>query len=469
MQSITYSFYIAIAFILLSIPLIFIFSSFITKPIKALMLENEKIKNREFDKVSHVKTHISEFIDLSDSLVLMASSIQEYQKSQEELLNSIIQIIAQAIDNKSSYTGGHCNRVPVIATMLVEKAHKQSDGMFKEFSFESEDEWREFHLGAWLHDCGKVTTPEYVVDKSTKLETIYNRIHEIRTRFEVLHRDTQIEYLESVLKGEDKNAALLKMNETQKQLLEEFEFIATSNIGGEYMSPDKQERIKEIANREWSRNFDNRLGVSEAELLRYEDRTSTPLPAKEKLLDDKQEHIVKRENFDYEAYEKDGFKDEVPEYLYNYGEVYNLCIAKGTLSQEERFKINEHVIMTIKMLEQIPFPKQLTRIPEYAGTHHETMIGTGYPRKLSKKDLSVPSRIMALADIYEALTASDRPYKKAKTISEAIKIMSFMVKDEHIDSDVFELFLSSGVYLDYAKEHLDPTQIDEVDIEKYLG
>ncbi len=467
LKQILNSFYIALAFIFFSLPLVFLLASFITKPIRILMLENEKIKNRKFNQVSPIKTHIAEFIELSDSLVRMSQSIQEYQKSQEELLNSIIQIIAQAIDTKSSYTGGHCNRVPEIATMLTQEASKSTEGIFKEFSFKSEDEWREFKIGAWLHDCGKVTTPEYVVDKSTKLETIYNRIHEIRTRFEVLHRDSQIEYLESQLKGEDKEKALSKMNETQQKLIEEFKFLASSNIGGEFMSPDKQERIKSIASREWTRYFDDRLGLSDAELLRYEDIADKQTPAQERLLCDKQEHIIKREHFDYDGYKKDGFKEEVPEYLYNYGEVYNLCIAKGTLTPEERFKINAHVIMTIKMLEQIPFPKELTRIPEYAGTHHETMIGTGYPRKLSKKDLSIPSRIMALADIYEALTASDRPYKKAKTISEAIKIMSFMVKDEHIDRDIFELFLKSGVYLQYAQEHLNPEQIDEVNIEQF--
>jgi HD-GYP domain-containing protein (c-di-GMP phosphodiesterase class II) len=431
------------------------------------MLENRKIKYRKFSEVSEINTSITEFIELSDSLVIMSKSIQQYQKSQEELLNSIIKIIAQAIDTKSSYTGGHCNRVPKIAIMLTEEASDKREGIFKDFSFNNNDEWREFQIGTWLHDCGKVTTPEYVVDKSTKLETIYNRIHEIRTRFEVLHRDTQIEYLESQLRGKDKEEALKKMNKTQKELIEEFEFLASSNIGGEFMSAQKQEKIKVISQREWTRYFDNRLGLSDEELLRYENVQQQETPAQERLLCDKQEHIIKREHFDYDAYKEEGFKEEVPQNLYNYGEIYNLSIAKGTLTPEERFKINEHVIMTIKMLEQIPFPEELSRIPEYAGTHHETMIGTGYPRKLSKKDLSVPARIMALADIYEALTASDRPYKKAKTISEAIKIMSFMVKDEHIDRDIFELFLKSGVYLRYAKKYLKPEQIDEVNIAQY--
>ena len=467
-QSIENSLYAAIALILLSIPLAFYSSSIIVKPIRSLMLENEKIKNREFNNVKNIKTSILELHELSSSLVSMSLSIQEYQKAQEKLLDSIIKVLADAIDSKSAYTGGHCRRVPEIAQMLTKVAHNKQDGVFKEFSFESEDEWREFHIGAWLHDCGKVTTPEYVVDKSTKLETIYNRIHEIRTRFEVLYRDAQIVYLEERLNNQDKDKSLKKLQETQMNLIEEFEFLALSNIGTEYMSKEDQRRVHSIAQREWVRNFDDRLGLSDVELLRYEEVETSLLPIKEKLLSDKQEHLIKRENFDYKEYKAHGFKEDVPEYLYNYGELYNLCIEKGTLAYEERFKINEHVIMTIKMLEQIPFPTHLMKIPEYAGTHHETLIGTGYPRKLSKKDLSLPARIMVLADIFEALTASDRPYKKAKTLSESLKIMSFMVKEQHIDGDIFELFLSSGVYMEYAKAHLKPEQINEVDIKTLI-
>jgi HD-GYP domain-containing protein (c-di-GMP phosphodiesterase class II) len=96
------------------------------------------------------------------------------------------------------------------------------------------------------------------------------------------------------------------------------------------------------------------------------------------------------------------------------------------------------------------------------------MIGTGYPKKLKRDDMSLTARMMAIADIFEALTAADRPYKKAKSLSEAVKIMSFMKKDQHIDPDLFELFLQSGVYLDYASEFLGEEQIDEVDITTYL-
>ena len=467
-KSLEYSFAISLLVLLLSIGIIIYASNRIVKPITELILENEKIKHRLFTEVKPIKTNIIEFIALSDSFVSMSKSIDEYHKSQVKLLDSIVQLIAEAVDAKSHYTGGHCERVPKIAQLLVNAASKSDTQAFKEFSLEGSDEKREFEIGAWLHDCGKVTTPEYVVDKATKLETINNRIHEIRTRFEVLWRDAQICYLESKLRGEDENAAQIRLKKRQEKLLEDFSFIASTNMGGEYMSPDKQQKVRDIANQDWQRNFDDRLGIGEVERLRYDTSSTQTLPVTEKLLSDKLEHLVIREHFDYEAYKRDSFKEEVPEYLYNYGEIYNLCIEKGTLSEEERFKINEHVILTIKMLEKIPFPEHMTKIPEYAGTHHETLIGTGYPRKLSAKDLSIPARIMALADVFEALTASDRPYKKAKTLSDSVKILSFMVKDKHLDEDVFKLFLRSDLHNVYAKQYLKEEQIDEVDIEQYL-
>jgi len=251
-------------------------------------------------------------------------------------------------------------------------------------------------------------------------------------------------------------------------LRSDFEFLANMNIGGEFMGEEQQQRVREIGRQQWQRNFNNRIGLSKEEDKRHGDQEVVTLPVTEHLLDDKPEHIIKRENFDHEMYEREGFKLEVPEHLYNNGELHNLCIERGTLTPEERYKINEHIIVSIKMLERIPFPDNLSNIPEYAGTHHETLIGTGYPRKLTKSELSIPARIMAIADIFEALTASDRPYKKAKTLSASIKIMSFMVKDQHIDADLFELFLTSGVYKVYAEKYLKPEQIDGVDINSYL-
>jgi len=467
-EKLFYALMAALGLFILSIPFTLLATNIIVRPIKAVMVENRKINRRAFDEVIQVKSNIIELNRLSHSLVDMAKSIQAYQASQKELMDSFIKLIADAIDAKSPYTGGHCKRVPLIATMLVKEASVNEEGTLKDFSFKTQEEYDEFERGAWLHDCGKITTPEYVVDKATKLETIYNRIHEVRMRFEVLWRDVSIAVLERQLAGESREILEQWRSEEQQKLIDDFSFIAESNVGGEFMSEDKKVRIKEISGHTWIRHFDNTLGLSSDELLRYEQDLDAGLPVEEKLLSDRKEHIIPRVNFDEAGYTRDGFKLEVPEHLYNYGEVYNLCIERGTLSEEERFKIQEHVIMSIKMLEQLPYTDDMKRIPEYAGTHHETLIGTGYPRALTLAELSVPARVMAIADIFEALTASDRPYKKGKTLSQALKIMSFMVKDQHIDAELFRLFLESGIYMEYAKAHLKDAQMDEVDISKYL-
>ncbi len=460
-QNLRYSLLIALFLLLLALPVIFLSTNSIVRPIKALILENNKIKERKFSEVKPIDTYVIEFEALSDSLVSMSKSIQLYQESQEKLLDAMIKLVAEAIDAKSPYTGKHCERVPEIAHMLLDEANRAEYGPFKTFSLTSEESLKEFEIAAWLHDCGKVSIPEYVVDKSTKLETIYNRIHEIRMRFEVLWRDLQIACLKKEISTEE-------MEQEQEKLREEFAFIAEMNIGGEFMDEAKQQRIRSISQREWQRYFDKRLGLSSIEKERYDTAEDMVLPVTEKLLDDKREHLIPRKNFDYEAYAAEGFKLDVPKYLYNYGEIYNLCIVKGTLTPEERYKINEHVIISIKMLEKIPFPSEMSKIPEYAGSHHETLIGTGYPKKLTEKELSIPARIMAIADIFEALTASDRPYKKAKTLSEAIGIMHQMAEEQHIDKALFELFLRSGIYEVYAQKHLDPKQIDDIKIERYL-
>lgn len=410
---------------------------------------------------------IVQYVEALASQSAVALDNHKLLESQQTLMDALIRIIAGAIDAKSAYTGGHCERVPELALMLAAAACEVEEGPLAAFRFETEDEWREFRIGAWLHDCGKVTTPEYVVDKATKLETIYNRIHEIRTRFEVLLRDAEVERLTRLLAGRDTDEANAAFAGRKAQLLEDFRFVAECNLGSERMDPAHQARLRAIARQTWLRHFDDRLGLSHEELRRRAAFPAAPLPAVERLLADQPWHVVPRtaqQHFD----ERYGFRIDVPEHLYNFGELYNLSIGYGTLSDEERFKINEHIIQTIIMLDRLPLPRHLRRVPEYAGTHHETLTGSGYPRGLTQLELSIPARIMAVADIFEALTASDRPYKKAKTLSEAIAILAGFARRRHIDPDVFALFLSAGVYRRYAERFLDPDQIDEVDIAPYL-
>ncbi len=333
---------------------------------------------------------------------------------QKQLLESFIKLIASAIDAKSPYTGGHCERVPILTEMLTRSVCEASDGPFKDFSL-NDEEWYELHIAAWLHDCGKITTPVHVMDKATKLETITDRMETVRARFEILKRDAEIQMLQRQLAGDAEADSLARDLEAQLEALdEELAFLEQANIGGEFLSEEKQARIAEIGERSIT------LGGSSQPLLKPE-------------------------------------------------EVENLSVSRGTLLPKERRIINGHMVQTIRMLESLPFPRNLRRVPEYAGGHHEKMDGTGYPKGIFAGDMSVPARIMAIADVFEALTADDRPYKRAKKLSETMRIMGYMKRDNHLDPDLFDHFVRSGVYLEYARRFLRPDLIDEVDIEELLA
>lgn len=456
------------AFLFLVLPLSWLFATPIVRPIKQLALENDKVQRREYAKVLRVNSHVKELDELSGSMVSMVAAIQAHELAQRALMDAFIELIAQAIDDKSAYTGGHCKRVPELALMLAEHASVSELPAFRNFSLETDDQWREYRIAAWLHDCGKITTPEHIVDKGSKLEAIYNRIHEVRMRFEVLWRDAEIEYWKQHLETPEQHAQLSQqLQQKHDELTEQFIFVASCNVGGEFLDQEKLNRLQDIAKKTWVRHFDDRLGQSPLEELRTLGPAAT-LPATEQLISDKPEHIIEREQSAVYPSEF-GINMDIPEHLYNLGELYNLSVSRGTLTNEDRFKINEHMISTIKMLESLPFPEELKNVPRYASTHHETMKGSGYPRKLPGENLSIPERILAIADIFEALTASDRPYKKAKPVSVAMDIMYKMVLDNHIDRDCFELFVRDKVYLQYARAFLPESQIDEVNADKYLA
>lgn len=391
--------------------------------------------------------NIQPMVEALASQAAVAIDNQRLLQAQRDLLDSFIKVLARAIDAKSPYTGGHCERVPILAKMLAQAACDQTEGPFAGYALDDE-EWYELHLAAWLHDCGKVTTPEYVVDKATKLETIYDRIHEVRTRFEVLRRDAEIDMLRQQLAGEDKAATEAAFAARVQELEEQFAFVADANIGGEFMAPDKIDRLRVIGAQAWTRYFDRSLGLSWEEANRLKDDPPAPVPAVELLLQDRGDHRVG---------------------VYNRGEVYNLSVQRGTLTAEERKIINDHIVVTQEMLKQLPFPKNLKKVPQIAGNHHEKIDGTGYPNRLTGDQMGTLEKIMAIADVFEALTAADRPYKTPKTISECVKILSFMRKDKHVDSDLFDLFLTSGVYREYAEQYLRPEQVDDVNIAAFLS
>ncbi|MBT2294404.1 HD domain-containing phosphohydrolase [Pseudomonas fluorescens] len=394
---------------------------------------------------------------------------QRLQARQKQLLDSFIQLLAGAIDAKSPYTGGHCQRVPALTLMLAQAAAASQASAFQAYR-PTEDEWEALHIAAWLHDCGKVTTPEYVVDKATKLETLNDRIHEIRTRFEVLKRDAWVDYWQALATGGESSSLAQRRDATLARLDDDFAFVARCNLGSEAMADADLQRLQGIAQRPWTRTLDDRLGVSWEENRRQARTPKPTLPVTERLLADKPEHLLER--LEAELIPADnpwGFQLDVPPWKYNRGELYNLSIRRGTLTREERYVINHHMVQTILMLSQLPFPSHLGNVAEIAGGHHEKMDGTGYPKRLKREEMSLPARMMAIADIFEALTAADRPYKKAKKLSEALGIMATMCRDAHIDPELFGLFIDEKIYLSYANQFLDPRQIDEVDPDSLLA
>lgn len=449
--------------------------------------QNFAIRGRKGEVLGHVilkhagdQEHTSRnFQIFSERLTgMLAIPIETRQliESQKALLDAFILVLADAIDTKSAHTGGHCRRVPKLAMMFVDQLSAETQGHYADFQCINDDR-EAFRLAAWLHDCGKITSPEHIIDKATKLETIYNRIHEIRTRFEILRRDAQITYLDAQLAGTDKAIAETQRDAQYAQLKDDFAFVAQCNVGSEFLSDDAIARLERIAQQTWLRHFDDRLGLSALELARFNATTSLQpesLPAREYLLADKLEHCVAWDEGQKPVVEKNdprntyGFDMQLPTYQRNNGEIYNLNIRRGTLTNEDRFAINNHIVQTLIMLTKLPWPKHLQRIPDLATNHHERMDGNGYPRRLHGSQMSIEERVLAVADVFEALTAADRPYKSAKTISESLKIMAKMCKDHHLDSELFIYFVNSRLWLDYAQDFIPSTQIDTVDIEELV-
>ncbi|MBE9504632.1 MAG: HD domain-containing protein [Proteobacteria bacterium] len=360
-----------------------------------------------------------EYVDLIGSLASEAAvSLTNAQLIQDlkELFYAFIKSIAAAIDEKSPYTGGHIDRVVKLTMMIAQKINETTGGPFADVQL-SDDEMEELKLATWMHDVGKITTPEYVIDKRTKLETIFDRMHLVETRFDLIANLIKNHYLEEkiqVMKNgkddTDKIKALDARREKElKEVREEKEFLAVSNTPKEFMDDDKLKKLNDIASKTYE---------------------------------------IDGETFPYLTEE----------------ELKNLSIRKGSLTDEERQVIENHVYMTKVMLEQLPFPKNLSNVPAYASGHHETLDGTGYPSGLNAGELSLQARIMAVADVFEALTAKDRPYKKPMKLSQAVNILGFMKKDKHIDGDIFDLFINSNLFMEYAESELRPEQIDDVEL-----
>lgn len=413
------------------------------------------LADRAAESSSLQRSEVVGFLSALAGSAAIALENQRLLEGRKDLLHGVMRLIAEAIDAKSPYTGGHCRRVPQIASRLARAAHAMDTGPLAAYRLDASG-WEALQMGAWMHDCGKLTTPDYVIDKATKLETLHNRIHEVRTRFEVLKRDADVAYWKGLAEGFDEVPLRKRRDTTTRMLDEEFAFVARCNSGDEALAAADVEHLQQIAHRRWTRTLDDRLGLSKAELDRVNGLPERPLPAEEPLLADRPEHIVARhDSARYRPGNPWGFSMAAPEALYDRGELHNLTVPSGTLTAEERFKINEHIVETILMLERLPFPPDLSSVPEIAGGHHETMDGKGYPRGLGAAALSVDARIIAIADIFEALTAHDRPYKTPHSTEEALAMMRTLCARQVIDTDLFDLFVACGAWREEATQSDD--------------
>lgn len=356
-----------------------------------------------------------ELVESLASQAAIALTNQRLLTEQRRLFEAFVELIARAIDDKSPYTAGHCQRVPVLALMLADAVSQTTVGPLKSFKMNESDRY-ELMVAGLLHDCGKITTPEYLIDKSKKLQTIFDRIHLINTRFEVIKRDTEIRLLRERLTSSALTEIEQQLAQQLEQINQDRDFLDRCNQGKEYMPEIEKQRVRQIATT-------------------------------------------------YSWCGTDG--QQTPCLLPN--EIENLCITKGTLNAEERHIINCHIISTINMLEALPYPKHLRHIPEYAGAHHEHIDGSGYPKGLTREQMSIPARIMAIADVFEALTANDRPYKKPMPLSQALTILGKMKLAKHIDPDIFDIFIHEKVYLQYAEKYLSPEQIDQFELNTLPG
>lgn len=351
--------------------------------------------------------------EVAAALASQAAVVLTQQRLIRELKNlfdSFIRAIATAIDEKSRYTGGHIARVSELTIEIARRIHEAEEGPFAATRF-GDDEMEAIRIAAWMHDTGKITTPENIVDKARKLEAQADRIETVRARWQAIRLSRRVASLEEKLalcrEGPDPDrAAAIDAREAEEAaaLEEDLAFLEKVNEGGEFLSDEARERLRGIAART------------------YEPNDGSPHP-----------------------------------YL-TPDELENLSIGKGTLTARERRIIENHAAMSIRILEELAWPRKLRGVPAIAGAHHEKLDGTGYPRGLRGDQIGLPARIMAVADIFEALSARDRPYKKAMALRQAVSILRAMARDGHIDADIVELFVRSGLVLDYARKHLDPAQ-----------
>lgn len=401
------------------------------------------------NKAGEAQAFDSELVSIAEAIasqISVAYTNYRMMRQQEALWEAMLEMLAVSIDEKSPYTSGHCQRVPVLTSMIAEKVNACTEGHLAHTHLDGAELYA-LNIAALLHDVGKLTTPEFVVDKATKLETISNRLHGVRARFEVLWRDAHIAYLKQKIAGGDSAILTQELHAREQELRDQYAAVATCNLGNEFLDPEAAKMVRAIAAQTYTGHFPADMGVSDEEQIRLRERGYVFHDGEACPVIDDAEQI----------------------HAYAGTELENLLIARGTLNDAERQKIQDHAAVGIRMLESLPFPRHLASVIKTAGAHHERLDGKGYPFGITGKDITLPARMLVMADIYEALTASDRPYKTPKSQSVCLKIMANMVHEQHLDKELFRIFLESGLWQEYGAQYLQESQRDKVNLEQIFS
>ena len=331
------------------------------------------------------------------SQAAMALTNMQLITSLEDFIDAFVTTIAKAIDTKSPYTSDHIGKVEEIA-LLVAKAISDDNTIYKKIKY-SENDYKQLSLAAWMHDIGKISMPEHIIDKATKLEKIFDRIHLIEQRFEVIKLNKEIEYLKNQTSKTEYENFINEINN-------DIEFIKRINFGGEFMSDEDIQKLENISKKVYIKN--------DGEIISF----------------------ISEDEF------------------------YNLSIKKGTLTKEEIEIIRNHAQLSLDMISGLPFPKKYKDVLNIACNHHEKLNGLGYPRGLKAEEISLEDRIMILADIFEALTASARPYKDAMKLSKVKDILSSMANKGELDKELIDFFFNHKILHEYSKNELKSYQLD---------
>ena len=366
-----------------------------------------QLLNAQKIKTSEVIAFSTDYENLTESLASQAAvAVTNAQLVSEmgKLFDSFAEVMATAIDEKSPVTGGHIRRVANMTLTFAEILNKNQD-KYKNINF-NDDQMHELKIAAWMHDIGKVTTPVEVVEKAKKLQTIFDRIEYIDLRMCFILEQMENSFLNKKIKilqngSDSKKISALEDEQKVKhqEIMEIRDFIKQCNNPGEFLEDEKIKRLKEISKMAWK---------------------------------------------DFDGNEK-SFLDE--------DELLNLSIRRGSITEIERKKMQNHAAVSLKMLKKIPFTKKLKNIPLYAGAHHEFINGGGYPLGLKGDEIPFEGKIMCVTDIAEALTASDRPYKKAMPLEVVYRILREMADKGELDKDLVEFFISEEVFNKYKEKH----------------